>query len=152
MQDQAQFTALPLTMAWTQGMYQLFPHFLAKVSYSPDYVLMSEDTWNDLTPEIQDLISDTIMPELQDYVTNVSLTQHKEALKGLVDNTQSVHFVSPERDLQLYDVLVTTQPWIDLEELMDPEVMALIDALRPTTAIMDPEYQEMLEYAGLIQE
>ena len=140
---------MSLTQAYELGLYQLFDYLLMRTIYIPYSIQMNLDCWNEMEPELQDLISNTILPEVQEYVKGVVVDQHKQAALGLNDNLNAIHVIPMEREQEAWEMLQTQPDFLARKALLDPEIVALINALRPAIPTLDQEIIDILTYAGI---
>lgn len=139
----------PATSAWESGLYKMFSYYYASTTFAPSSIQMSLQTWNKMTPELQDLIDKTIMPEVQTYTLSKVVEIHKRAMLGLKLNLKNVSIVSQSRLKEVYQLVSTRADFLTIKALMDPDLMSHIDALRPATAVMDPEVVDIAAFAGI---
>jgi len=134
------------------GYTDMFKHALIWTAYSPNYMLMNMDTWNSLGAELQDLISNTIMPELWAYSQEESVQAYKDACKILNEGLETMHYETPVESAEIWDVIETYDSTQNVLARIDPEILSIINEFRPTTWEIDPEIEDILEYAGIAWE
>ncbi|MFC1924728.1 TRAP transporter substrate-binding protein DctP [Chloroflexota bacterium] len=134
------------------GYTEMFKHALIWTAYSPNYMLMNMDTWNSLGADLQDLISNKIMPELWTYSQEESVQANKDACAILNTGLETLNFETPAESAAIWDVIENYSSTQNILGRIDPEILSIIYEFRPTTWEIDPEIEEILEYAGITWE
>ncbi|MFC2018118.1 TRAP transporter substrate-binding protein DctP [Chloroflexota bacterium] len=144
-----QVVPMPPVNAWTTGMYQMFQSYLLRAVYAPAMALISGDTWDDMQPELQVLLTDTIYPELWDYSQEVATNAAKEALKSLTESGMNMSMTTPEDDEVSWDMIQDNSTFLDRKDQLDPEMLQIMEDLKPAESTWAPVIYEMLDYAGI---
>jgi len=141
-----------LSLAKNQGYGDLFDHAFAWTAYSPYYGLMNLETWNGLGAEIQDLITNTIMPEVVALSQDYAIKAAKMDMRYLIDDMETFNFETPAESAAIYDAILENAKTQAILAKIDPEMLSIIEDLLPATFEMDPLIQEILDYVGVTVE
>lgn len=148
-QGNVEMMGFPVTMLNDSGMYQAFKYFFVHTAFVPTALQMNLGSWNKLDSDTQDIINNRVIPELQDYMADVVIEQHKAALLSLNEKMDAIHVGTPEMQQEAWEKLQTYPANVEWENLIDPEIVELIEATRPIVPTWDQEVVNMLTYAGI---
>ncbi|UCC60839.1 MAG: TRAP transporter substrate-binding protein DctP [Dehalococcoidia bacterium] len=108
-------------------------HALCRTSWFTSYALIiNRDSWEALSSNIQDIILNKVVPETYEFAKMTFREAEAEALELIQQNVDTLHWVTQE-DMDAYLEYAKTHPIIRTQMLMvDPEIIDIIDELRPS--------------------
>lgn len=139
----------PLSLAVALGWGDIMKHALGFGVYSPSIGLFNLDRWNSLSSELRTLIADVVFPETQAWVLDTVVEDSKRCLRSLVRDLETFHYITPQGSLTIYEAMQELDSMQKRMAKFDPEMIAIINKLRPADLSVDPEIMEVLEYAGV---
>lgn len=138
----------PALIAWANSFYTLFDDALFRPFYNTNLILFNLDVWDGLPDDVQDIITNQVMPEVMAYTSDIAVEDHKVAVKGLVDNLDTTHVVWPAEEDEIWEQLKVYPAFVEKAASMNQDILNRIIELRPATAELDEDMIEILEYAG----
>ena len=108
-------------------------HGLLGVQACPaDMFLVNLNAWNSLPADIQDIITDEVMPQLFEDAWQRVCEDEAAAIEQLGEHLETLHTITPEARAGGWEVIKeysATRKWLDVA---GPEVVELVDELRPS--------------------
>ena len=115
------------------GLYETADHALCRYSlFITSAVVMNSESWERLPADIQDIILDEVMPEVYEFTKELYREEENAALEVIEQNVETMHWAT-EEDLASYNEYLPTHNLQKVQMLMiDPEIVQIIDDLRPS--------------------
>lgn len=132
-----------------QGYIGTVKHALISVSYSAHTPVFNLAKWNSLQPELQDLITNKVIPETQAFSIEEITRQERASLVKLKAKGVTIGVISPAKFAAVYDTIKNYDSYKAILARTDPKIPAMILSKRPTNPTYDPEILEMLAAAGI---
>lgn len=116
------------------GMHEIGKHALCRIAIFPTHALIiNQDTWDNLTTDIQDIIINKVIPETYEFFKMTWRGDEEAALEEIERNVETMHWVTQE-DNDAYIDYAKTHPIYKMQMLMiDPRIPEIIKGLRPST-------------------
>jgi len=93
---------------------------------------MNLDSWNDLPADIQDIITDEVMPEIMDLSYQLMVDEEDSAIETLSQHLQSVNFETVEDRATMWEWAQDHPVVIGMKTVAGSELVQLIEDLRPS--------------------
>jgi len=94
------------------------------------FITMNLKVWNKLSPELQDIWTDKVMPEVMEWARANSLPEALDALEKLEELGMGLHWMSPEERIELRDLMFREALSQGYLKYMDQDIIKLADQLR----------------------
>ncbi|MFC2058225.1 TRAP transporter substrate-binding protein [Chloroflexota bacterium] len=105
--------------------------YFTPTSWSPCFWTMNPDTWDSLPADIQDIIMNKVIPEAtEDSFANC--LEQDELLWVVARDSMTVKIATPEEMAALVAEISTYDAYIQRLADIGPEILAVIDELRPS--------------------
>lgn len=124
-------------------------YYLLREMYLPGTIAMNMDVWNEMPPKLRDLIYDIVISEVQVYAREIAVEHHRAAVFTLNENLESVNVINSEREQEVWELLNTSEGFQELKASLDPEIVEIIDGLRPASPTLSQDTIDILAYAGI---
>ena len=115
-----------------QKLYESGKYGLMSDPVAPHRILaMNLDRWNSLSPELQDIWMDKILPESIDWVLENAMPYYDECMQKLIDeHGMTIHYMSAEERIAFRNGAFEMAKEKGYYDLVDEEFLRLADHLR----------------------
>ena len=98
-------------------------------------IVIHDDAWQGLPPDIQDIILNEVMPEVYEFSKRAYREVDEAAVEEIRQNVETLHWLA-EEDYAPYHEYMKTHAFYQVQMLMvDPEIVQMIDDLRPSKGL-----------------
>ena len=95
-------------------------------------IVMHMDAWESLPADIQAIILNEVMPQVYEFSKRLSREVDDAAVAELQQSLESTHWVTEEGYASYYEYLPTHSLQKVQKLMIDPELLQMIDGLRPS--------------------
>jgi C4-dicarboxylate-binding protein DctP len=114
-------------------LYEIGKHALCRYSmFVTSAVVMNNSSWEILPADIQDIILTEVMPEVYEYTRTLYREEEDAAVVAIELNVETMHWVTEEDYAPYFEYLPTHPVQKTLMLMIDPEIVQIVDDLRPS--------------------
>lgn len=116
------------------GLQEAGKHALCRTSmFATIAIMINGDSWEELSADLQDIMLNEVMPEAYEFAKETYREDEEAGLRTLEQSLETFHWVE-EEDLRLYHEYLPTNNVQKLQILMiDPKIIEIVEALRPSS-------------------
>ncbi|MFC1994489.1 TRAP transporter substrate-binding protein [Chloroflexota bacterium] len=123
-----------ISMVLSQKLYEVADYcFVHPMGYFAISLWMSPDTWNGLPADIQDIIENKVVPEALKFSHDYFVEQEEKDMAELASHLVALHETQPADARAAAEALETNETQKTLLEKVGPEIINILEELRPSS-------------------
>jgi len=115
------------------GLQETAKHAIVHASMLPTVgMIINRDSWDDIPADLQDIITNEVMPDTYEFGKNLYREKEEAALELIEQNVETFHWTKAD-DYAAYAAYARNHPVIKVMKLMvDPRIIQIIEEARPS--------------------